>query len=38
VRPWLVIDAAIDGVAIGPHALAGLAGVSIAPVRIWGGH
>jgi hypothetical protein len=37
-RPWLVIDAACDAVAIGPHAVAVLAGVSIAPVRLWGGH
>jgi hypothetical protein len=35
-RPWLVIDAAIDGVAIGPRSIAGLAGVSIAPARLWG--
>jgi hypothetical protein len=37
-RSWLVIDAAIDAVAIGPRAVAALAGVSIAPVRLWGGH
>ncbi len=36
-RPWLVIDAAIDAIAIGPRAVAVLAGVSIAPVRLWGG-
>jgi hypothetical protein len=38
VKPWLVIDAAIDGTAIGQQAITGLAGVSIAPVRLWGGH
>jgi hypothetical protein len=37
-RPWLVIDAAIDATVIGPHAVAGLAGISIAPARLWGGH
>ena len=36
--PWLVLDAAIDAVAIGPRAVAGLAGISIAPVQLWGGH
>jgi hypothetical protein len=35
-KPWLVIDVAVDGVAIGPRAIAGLAGLSIAPVRLWG--
>jgi hypothetical protein len=38
VRKWLVIDVAIDATATEPRALTGLAGISLAPVRLWGGH
>jgi hypothetical protein len=35
-RPWLVVDAAVDATVVEPTAIAGLVGVSIAPVRLWG--
>lgn len=38
VRPWCVVDAAIDLVATDPRALEALAGISLAPARLWGGH
>jgi hypothetical protein len=38
VRTWLVIDGAIDVVFEDQSSVAGLVGISIAPVRVWGGH
>ncbi len=37
IRPWLVLDGAVDVVFADQASVAGLAGVSIAPVRLWGG-
>ena len=38
IRPWLVLDGAVDVVFADQGSVAGLAGISIAPVRLWGGH
>ena len=38
VRGWLVVDCAIDAVGWDQRSLAAIAGMSIAPVRLWGGH
>ncbi len=35
-RGWLVFDGALDAVASEPRAIAAIAGVSIAPARLWG--
>jgi hypothetical protein len=37
-RPWLIIDGAFYFTATAPTAVEGLVGLSIAPVRLWGGH
>jgi hypothetical protein len=37
VRPWLVVDGAVDVVLTGGGSVAGLLGLSLAPVRVWGG-
>jgi len=37
VRPWLVIDGAFDAVLADQGSIAGLVGVSLAPVRVWRG-
>jgi hypothetical protein len=34
-RSWLVIDGAVDVVASEPRSVTAIAGVSIAPVRLW---
>jgi hypothetical protein len=37
VKSWLIVDGAIDVTLSTPQAIAALVGVSIAPVRLWGG-
>jgi hypothetical protein len=37
-RSWLVIDIAVERVFLDQGSVAALAGVSFAPVRLWGGH
>jgi hypothetical protein len=36
VRPWLVVDAAVEYVIADHRSVTGLAGLSIAPIRLWG--
>jgi hypothetical protein len=38
VRPWLIVDGAIEVVFEDQGSVAGLAGISLAPVRLWDGH
>jgi hypothetical protein len=38
VRGWLVVDCALDAVGWDQRSLAAIAGVSLAPVRLWGAH
>jgi hypothetical protein len=37
IRPWIVVDSAIDVAVAEPRAVAALVGVSLAAVRVWGG-
>lgn len=37
-RPWLVVDVAVERTFLDPGSFTALAGISLAPVRLWGGH